>query len=356
MADDVSTGAPAPRAAAPQAPAVAPRSVIVPAPTPLEEAPALAEALQLGTRLLVKRDDLTGPGLGGNKVRKLEYLLADAARLGKRTLLTVGAAQSNHARLTAVTGRNAGFAVHLVLGGGAAEPEGNLLLDELAGAVLHRQGTDDWAELAGALDEVAAELAGGGHDPYVVPMGGSTAVGALGYVTGYAELLAQLDEVGVDASWVVHASSTGGTQAGLLAGRALAGRGPRVYGVDVAKGGVVLRERVRELVGETLALLEAPAGLPAPEVRTLGAAGHGYGELDDATADALLLALRSVGLVADPVYSAKALAGLGELARTGLLEGAEAVVFLHTGGQPALFTGRYRDTLLSRAAAMEGCR
>jgi 1-aminocyclopropane-1-carboxylate deaminase/D-cysteine desulfhydrase-like pyridoxal-dependent ACC family enzyme len=215
-----------------------PRRPFAHLPTSLQPAPKLAAALGLRRPLWLKRDDLTGPGLGGNKVRKLEYLLADAAAQRADCVVTVGAGQSNHARLTAILGGVAGLEVHLVLGGGSPVTwDGNLLLDRLAGATIHVVETEDWDRLAEARRELAEDLRRRSRHPYEVPMGGSTAVGAMGYVDGFLELLDQLDAAGLDAGGIVHASSTGGTQAGLLAGRALAGRGPRVFGVDVAKGG-----------------------------------------------------------------------------------------------------------------------
>lgn len=158
-------------------------------PTPLQPAPKLGEALDLGRSLWVKRDDLTGPGLGGNKVRKLEHLLADAVDQGADCIVTVGAGQSNHARLTAILGALAGFEVHLVLGGGSSVAwEGNILLNRLAGATLHFVESEDWQRLAESLQDVSEGLREKGRRPYAVPMGGSTAVGALGYVRAYLEL------------------------------------------------------------------------------------------------------------------------------------------------------------------------
>jgi 1-aminocyclopropane-1-carboxylate deaminase/D-cysteine desulfhydrase-like pyridoxal-dependent ACC family enzyme len=296
----------------------------------------------------VKRDDLTGPGLGGSKVRKLEYLLADAERRGADCLVTVGARQSNHARLTAVLGAVKGFEVHLVLGGRDLEGwEGNALVGRLAGARVHLVDTEDWAVLGEALASVGQELERAGRSPYLIPMGGSTPVGALGYAAAYLELLDQLDGQGLQADWVVHATSTGGTQAGLLAGRVLAGRGPRVVGVDVAKGPEPLEETVARLTRQTLDLLDVD-GQPDPPLVVEGA-GPAYGAVTEEAVLAMVAALRAEGLLLDPVYSAKALAAVPDLCRS--LPGQGAIVFLHTGGQPALFTDRYATQVLERGGA-----
>jgi L-cysteate sulfo-lyase len=328
-----------------------PRRAFAHLPTPLQPAPRLAQALGLRNSLWVKRDDLTGPGMGGNKVRKLEYLLADAAERSADCLVTVGAGQSNHARLTAILGAVAGIDVHLVLGGGSPVAwEGNLLLDRLAGCTVHPVESESWDRLAEVQQGVTEDLRRHGRRPYPIPMGGSTSVGALGYAAAYLELLRQLDDAGTGAAWVVHASSTGGTQAGLLAGRVLAGRGPRVFGVDVAKGGPPLRDTVLRIARETLGRVGSEAEVHPEDVVTSDFTGDAYGAVTDEAAVTLVKGLRSEGLLVDPVYSAKALAALAPLERTGALEGDGALVFLHTGGQPALFTDRYATEVLKRGS------
>ncbi|MGH9917973.1 MAG: 1-aminocyclopropane-1-carboxylate deaminase/D-cysteine desulfhydrase, partial [Nitrososphaerales archaeon] len=277
------------------------RESLVLGPTPLVEDERLACALGLDRRLFVKRDDLTGPALGGNKVRKLEYLLADASAAGADCLVTVGAAQSNHARLTAVLGTASGFEVHLVLGGDAPDEfEGNLLLDELAGVALHFAGTEQWDALGDQVDATVKNLESEGRKPYTIPLGGSTVIGALGYVRCYLELSNQLAEAKVGADWVVHASSTGGTQAGLLAGRALLGGGPRVYGVDVSKGVVELQKSVQDLANATLGHLGVRASIDNEDILTSDFAGPGYGAVTEEAARALKTALRASGILTDP--------------------------------------------------------
>jgi 1-aminocyclopropane-1-carboxylate deaminase/D-cysteine desulfhydrase-like pyridoxal-dependent ACC family enzyme len=314
-------------------------------PTPLEAAPSLGDALGLARPLYVKRDDLTGPGMGGNKVRKLEFLIADAESRGADCLVTFGAAQSNSARLSAVVGAMAGLEVHLVLGGKPGTWEGNLVLDRLAGARLHFVDSDEWNDLSGAMTELADELRSRGRRPYAVPMGGSTPIGALGYVEAFGELLEQLDRAGVEADWVVHASSTGGTQAGLIAGRVLHGRGPGVFGIDVIKGGPPLREEVHRLASEAVRLHGSDADVAAEDVRSADFTGGSYGAITESSVRAIRLGVRTAGIVADPIYSGKALAAIPELVGIGGLPGEGAIVFLLTGGQPALFSHPYASDL-----------
>ena len=310
--------------------------------TPLETQRELGRALGLRGPLLVKRDDLAGPGLGGNKARKLQYVLAEALAGEADCLVTVGAVQSNHARLTAVCGCLVGLETYLVLGG---DPDlmrgGNLTLDALAGAHLHFVTEDDWAELDRAAAELAAELRAGGRQPYRIPVGASVPLGAVGYAEAYLELCAQLDAAGLAATWLVTASGSGGTQAGLLAGRAVAGNGPRVIGVDVAKGAGALQERVTSLAADCLALLGSKDRMPPADVVLVDGAGPGYGQVSAAASRAIETALRTAGLVLDPVYTAKAAAALTDLVSAGVVAPDDAVVFLHTGGVPALFAPAY---------------
>jgi 1-aminocyclopropane-1-carboxylate deaminase/D-cysteine desulfhydrase-like pyridoxal-dependent ACC family enzyme len=323
-----------------------PRTRFAALPTALERADALAEALSLSRPLYVKRDDLTGPGMGGNKVRKLEYLIADARAKGADSIVTFGATQSNSARLSAVVGAMAGLEVHLVLGGETDEWEGNLLLDRLAGARIHFVPSAAWHELSDTVADVEQRLRAAGRRPYAFPMGGSTEVGALGYAAGYGELLEQLDAAGVEADWVVHASSTGGTQAGLVAGRVLHGRGPRVFGVDVIKGGPALHDTVQRLAEGAIGLYGRNDGVGSEDVVNADFTGPAYGELTAPAAAAIRAGIRTSGIVVDPVYSAKALAALPELEQRGLIPGDRPLVFLHTGGQPALFARPYRHQLM----------
>jgi L-cysteate sulfo-lyase len=323
----------------------------MPAPTPLQPVPRLARALGISAPLWVKRDDLCGPGGGGNKVRKLAYLLADAARQDATTLVTLGAAQSNHARLTAILGSIASFEVHLVLGATAGRaPTGNLLLDSLAGATIHPGDETEWSVLEQRWNDTCEELRALGRRVYAIPLGGSSVIGALGYARAYEELCRQLVDAGVDAGWIVHASSTGGTQAGLVAGHVAGGRtGPRILGVDVAKGTGGLPESVPALTRGVLEHLGADAQVAAADVVIRDFTGPRYGAVTEAAGTAIVTALRSEGLIVDPVYSSKALAAIAPLIAEGAVDGSAPIVFLHTGGVPALFSVDYAAATLRYA-------
>ena len=343
-------------------------------PTPLQEAPRLAAALG-GPRLFIKRDDLLPLGLGGNKIRKLEYLLADALAGGADGVITTGAHTSNHARLTAAGCARLGLEVHLVLRAPTAEPapEGNLLLDELFGARIHlvppERATAEMVALAGRLRAA-------GRRPYLIPVGGSVGLGALGYARAVEELVPQCAAAGVRPTAVVAAAGSGGTQAGLLLGRGLLRQDWDVVGVLVGE------DDPGEFAQAVLDILRAARGLlglgprvpegwgfadpPGPPATTDAAAafgalgeeggallrgyvGAGYGDVTPGVREALALAARTEGLVLDPVYTGKAMAGLiGEI-RAGRLGPADTVVFVHTGGQAGLF-GRGADVLGSGAA------
>lgn len=313
---------------------VTPRVSLATLPTPLEEAPRLSQ--ELGIRLLVKRDDLTGLALGGNKARKLELLVADAIARGHDTLVATGGAQSNFARMTAAAAARHGLRCHLVLGGPEpALPTGNLLLDHLFGARLHFAGSEDWRVLGRRVQEVADEL---GERAYPMPLGGSTPLGCSAYVGAARELLAQMESrPGVpDApDWVVVADGTGGTHAGLLVGLPAS---VQLLGVDVSRPPVPLASIVENLAAQTADLL----GVAAPAGRVLieeGQVGESYAAITTACRDAVRLAARLEGWILDPVYTGKAFAGLLAGVRERRIQGT--VVFWHTGGAPALFAGEY---------------
>jgi len=301
----------------------------VQAPTPLDAAPRLSA--ELGLRLLVKRDDLTGLALGGNKARKLEPLVADALVRGCDTLIATGGAQSNFARMTAAAAARCGLSCHLVLSGSAPDhATGNLVLDRLFGATIEFAGTEHWGKLEERVAALAAEL---GPRAYPMPVGGSTAVGALGFVDAAAELLAQ---TGTPPDWIVLADSSGGTHAGLLAGLPAS---VRVLGIDVARPLVPLAQRIASLAAETAAL--AGRAAPAGEVLLEDHAGPGYAVISEEGRAAVRLAARSEALLLDPVYTGKAMAGLIAAARDRRIGGT--VVFWHTGGAPALFADAFRE-------------
>jgi D-cysteine desulfhydrase family pyridoxal phosphate-dependent enzyme len=299
-------------------------------PTPLHKAPRLSAAI--GTEVWLKRDDLTGVGLGGNKVRKLELLAADARRRGADTLVSVGAPQSNHARTVAAVAAMLGMDCELVLGGKRPDrPDGNLVLDILFGARLHFAGTADWTALARVTHEVAATAKTRGAVPYVMPVGGSVPLGVAAFAAAYLELRAQCQAAGLRPAAIVHASSSAGTQAGLELGRYLSGDDIVIIGVDVAKITGSLADEVRRLVRETAGLLGVPEVLVEPRVLD-GYMGEGYAIPSAGGDRALQLLATTEGVIADPVYSAKALHALCEE------RVVDPVVFWHTGGVPALFS------------------
>ena len=320
-----------------------PRSSLATLPTPLERGPGLPG----GARLWVKRDDLTGLGTGGNKARKLEFLCGEALQAGARSLVTVGAGQSNHCRMTAAAGAVLGLEVHLVLSGDRPGwYEGNQLLSVLFGAQLHHVGCPPhhWGELEIAMEQLTLELAASGAAPHAIPIGGSTPTGALGYLAAYVELVRQCDERGMHPESIVVTSSSGGTHAGLVAGRALlrsTGRDdvPDVLAIGVAKGVNAGVPDVRQLAADTLALVGGDGDLVAAgdvevDARWIGA---DYGIPTAAGDEAIRWAALHGGWVLDRTYSGKGFAGLLGNAATGRWRPGTEVVFVHTGGLPAVF-------------------
>lgn len=310
-------------------------------PTALERGPRLDG----GPRLWVKRDDLTGLGGGGNKARKLEFLCGAALAERARALVTVGAAQSNHCRMTAAAGAVLGLEVHLVLSGDPPdEPRGNQLLSMLFGAHLHFTGAEEshWGELEIAREALVETLVDDGLAPYAIPIGGSTAVGAVGYAAAFIELLDQCAAAGITPGHVVVTSSSGGTHAGLLAGRAAAAHNgrdvPDVIAIGVAKGVNAGHPDVTRLANEALTLIGSDA-LVAPEdcVVEPGFMGPDYAVPTPAGDAAIAWAARHGGWLLDRTYSGKGMAGLLGLAAAGRFDGDDDVVFIHTGGWPALF-------------------
>ncbi len=329
-------------------PALERRLPLAHTPTPLEPLDRLAAHLGRppGT-LWVKRDDLTGLGGGGNKARKLEYLCAEALALGCDTLVTGGGPQSNHVRMTAAAANRLALSCTIVVAGARPEtPSGNLLLDELMGPEivwLDGGGELPYREMEQAIVDTAARLAAAGRRPYAMPIGGASAVGALGYVRAADELLSQLPDLDV----VVVADGSGGTHAGLAAGLARHGA---VLGVDVGA-----RDDLDAYVPARAAEVAALAGRPAPSgAEAFGypggpvdhdQVGPGYGSPSPEALEAVTLAARLEGLVLDPVYTGKAMAGLLAACRAGRLDPRSRVVFLHSGGMPALFAVRYANWL-----------
>jgi D-cysteine desulfhydrase family pyridoxal phosphate-dependent enzyme len=306
-------------------------------PTPIEPLPRLSAALG-GPALWAKRDDQTGLAFGGNKTRKLEYLLAEAQSHGGRTLVTTGASQSNHCRQTAAAAARFGFGCILVLAGSRPEgTTGNLLLDSLLGAELvWTEGEDRQVCLQRTFDKAWSD----GRRPYLIPYGGSSPLGAAAYAQGMAEFLSQ----GQDVDRIVFATSSGGTQAGLVAGARIHGFGGRVTGISVDEPADALRAKVASLAGETASLLGHSLKFEAGEIEVDDRyLGDGYGVMGEREREAIGLFARAEGLLLDPVYTGRAAGGLIDMVRRGEIGRQERVLFWHTGGTPALFA--YADCL-----------
>lgn len=324
--------------------AAVPRIALAHLPTPLERLDRLSAALG-GPQILVKRDDCTGLGLGGNKTRKLEFLLAEALAQDADTVITTGGVQSNHVRQTAAGAAKLGLACELVLtrvvpwGGPDYEQIGNIQLDRLLGAKVHLHNGD--TDRAAEMTRLAQSLAANGRSPYVIPTGGSTPTGALGYVAAALELDDQLADLSVRPAALIHASSSAGTQAGLSAGLAALNPETEVLAIDVdADPAAVEREALR-LAQEVWTRLGLSGEFPQSSIKLLsGYAGQAYGLPTEAMREAVIETARLEGLLLDPVYSGKAMAGLIGLIRTGRFSPKDTVVFLHTGGSPALFPYR----------------
>jgi len=308
-------------------------------PTPVEPMPRLSSTLG-GPRLLIKRDDLTGMALSGNKTRKLEFLLAEAQANGARTLITAGAVQSNHCRQTAAVAAHFGLDCILVLAGAQpAHPSGNLLLDLFFGAQVVWTDFDRRdAVLKQTFNAAWAE----GRRPYLIPYGGSNPTGAAAYVYAVEELLTQ----DVEPDWIVFPSSSGGTQAGLVLGARRFGFKGKVLGISVDEPARALQEWVAALATETSERF-GKTTLFEPEDVLVNSdyLGGGYGVMGMPEGEAILMCARYEGLLLDPVYTGRAAAGLIDLVRKGFFKATDTVLFWHTGGVPALFADRYAEEL-----------
>ena len=304
-------------------------------PTPLEEAPRLAAHAGLA-RLLIKRDDTTGLAMGGNKARKLEYDLAGVTRKGYDVVVTIGGTQSNHAVMAAAAARRLGLDVKLVLGGpDFTRTQGNLLLDVLLGAEIRYLVDDDANDsLAAAMDAWVLELRRAGRRPLALPIGGSTGAGALGYVRAVRELAHQL---GTGAVQIVTAVGSCGTFAGLNLGARLFLPQARIVGISISRTAREIATRTVELMREAAELIGADPGQGEDSIECTDDYVHEYGVATPAGLAAIRAAARLEGLLLDPVYTGKSMAGLLDLARRGVLDPEVPTVFLHTGGVPIVF-------------------
>jgi L-cysteate sulfo-lyase len=310
-------------------------------PTPLEHLPNLTRTLG-GPEIWIKRDDCTGISSGGNKTRKLEFLMAEARAQGADIVLTQGATQSNHARQTAACAAKMGIDCHLLLEDRTGKTDhdytksGNVLLDLLHGASVELRPvtTDMNAELA----QVAAKLTSAGRRPYLIPGGGSNPVGALGYVNAALELVGQANDLGLRIDHVVHATGSAGTQAGLITGLAGARSGVPLLGIGVRAPREKQEENVFKLARATAALCGCEGAVErANVVANCDYVGSGYGFSTPASVDAIKMLARLEGILLDPVYTGKGMAGFIDLVRKGHFKRGQNVVFVHTGGSVGLF-------------------
>lgn len=317
-----------------------PRIPLAHLPTPVEPLPRLSEALG-GPQILVKRDDQTGLAFGGNKTRKLEYLVAEAQAQGAKTLITGGAIQSNHCRQTAAAARRAGMDCILVLTGEEPEnPEANTFLDLLFNAELVWLSEDDREN---QLTSTNKEAEAAGRKPYLIPYGGSNATGAAAYAYAMQELVEQ----GVEVDWVVFAMSSGGTQAGMVAGKALFGFQGKLQGISVAPPADPFRKWLAHLANEIAKLLGNAKDFTEDDFFVNdNFIKPGYAVMTHLEKEAIQLFAHHEGLLVDPVYTGRAAAGMLALIRQGTIKKNETVLFWHTGGTPALFAEQYREGIL----------
>ena len=321
------------------------RIALASAPTPLEPLPGLTRLLG-GPEIWIKRDDLTGLGLGGNKVRKLEFLVAEARSQGADTLVTIGAAQSNHVRLTAAAARATGFeSVSILFAGHEDKEQGNLLLDRLLDSDIVRLpfGMDEAtaSKVDRAVDGTLARLRESGRSPYFIPAGGAVPVGCLGYLRATEELAHQERRKAASIDTVVLAVGTGGTLAGLILGVDALRLHWRLIGISAMEEGMAQSAGVaplEKLVHDAGSLIGYEAKITRVKWEiSYGHVGEGYGVLSPEAAEAIRTVARSDGVFLDPVYTGKAMAGLIDMVRTGRFDSHSKVLFLHTGGVPAIF-------------------
>jgi len=314
-----------------------PRVRLAMLPTPLEETPRLRKMLD-GPKILFKRDDNDGFAFGGNKARKLEFLVADAIEKGADTIITTGGLQSNHARLTAAAARRYGMKPILVLRGEVpSEYDGNLLLDQLLGAEVRTVGPNV-RDTVPVMEDAAEEVRDSGGEPYIIPTGGSNPIGAIAYANAMLEIVSQAVEMGIKVDHVVFSSGSGGTQGGLLFGAKALNFQGRILGISDGASRDPLVHRVVEIANGCAKLIDSQVSVSLRDVDFFDQyAGEGYGILQKEVVDAITTVARAEGIFLDPVYTGKAMWGLIDLIRQGYFEKEETVVFIHTGGAPALF-------------------
>ena len=307
-------------------------------PTPLIALSRLSKALD-GPTIFMKRDDNTGLALGGNKTRKLEFIMGDALAQGADCVITAGAAQSNHCRQTAAAAASLGLECHLVLGG--EEPEqisGNLLLDKIFGSHIHWAGANRKGE---DIPKIVEQLTKQGKKPYVIPYGGSNELGALAFVEAFKELESQRESMNLSFTHIFFASSSGATQAGLMLGKKILNSPAQIVGINIDKGEtdkvpfdqytVALANSTASLIGADHQFTESDLTLNSDYV------GEGYGVVGTLENEAIAMTAQTEGILLDPVYTGRAMGGLIDMIRSGKIKKTDRVLFWHTGGAPALF-------------------
>lgn len=329
-----------------------PRAHLAHLPTPLEEMETVSARLG-GPRILVKRDDQTGLATGGNKARKLEYILADAQAKGANVIITWGSLQSNWCRQTAAGAAVLGMRAVLLLSRRDDSPvvvDGNHLLDEILGAEIHVLEAGTSQELV--AEELAARERAAGNNPYVVSVGGSRTggsmeepLGAMGYITAFLETHRQALIRGPEPDFLIFPTGSGGTQAGLVVGAAVAGAKTKIVGISISGSAEDIKENVADIANQTARSLDLDLNFKASDIIVFDEyVGEGYGKLTQGTVDAIRMVAQGEGILMDPVYTGKAMSGLIGLVENGYFDEDDLVVFLHTGGTPGLF--HYGEELL----------
>jgi D-cysteine desulfhydrase family pyridoxal phosphate-dependent enzyme len=310
-----------------------------------------------GPRVLIKRDDNTGLAFGGNKARKLEFLMAEAKSKGADTVITTGAIQSNHARMTVAAARRLGMRAVLVLREIKSEPggyDGNLLLDFLMGADIRlvnppaeRDPKARTYAMQNAMERIAGELTDDGQVPYIIPSGGSNPIGALGYVNAVLELVQQANELGIGVTHIVHSSGGGGTQSGLVLGASALNTGFRIIGISVSQDKNYLSEKIAAIIQGSSELLGLDISLTDNDITVIDEyVAPGYGYLTQEVASAMRFVAETEGILLDPVYTGKAMYGMMDLIKNNYFNDDDTIVFFHTGGTPAIFPYRNQLKLL----------
>lgn len=303
-------------------------------PTPMYRLPNISE--KLGKNVYVKRDDMTGVALGGNKIRKLEFLIADAMNRGCDYMLTTGGAQSNHAMLTAVCCSRLGMGCILVLQKrGVWQKLGNQIINSIIGVDVRFVDSDGYGDIYAEMDRICDELREAGHKPYSVPVGGSVPLGSLGYVNAAREAIEQAKEIGVTFDDIICCTGSGGTHAGMDLGARIYSPSTRVTGIAVSNDD--FPPIVAKLVNGASELLEAGISVAAEDINVFKCYGAGYAVPSSAGVDAIKLMAKQEGIILDPVYTGKTFAGLLQLNEQGYFEGRDNILFLHSGGAGGLF-------------------